>query len=128
VSAVRRVNDCLQPTWEEAERLLLRLPEEPGTQMSLEAADDTWLIVEYVGDIGYFVCSSLATERDYFNLIDSRLGDAITEGDLAHERHAFPRYALVGQEVMLRAAKAFFERGERDPSCEWVPERDAFYD
>jgi hypothetical protein len=122
------VNDCLQPTWDETERLLVRLSEKPGTQVSLEAADGTWLIVEYVADIGYFVCGSLATERDYFNLIDSRLGDTITEGDLAHERHTFPRYALVGRETMLRATRTFFERGQRDAGCEWVPEREAFYE
>jgi hypothetical protein len=29
---------------------------------------------------------------------------------------------------MLRAVKTFFERVERDSGCEWVPERDAFYE
>src|SRR6516164_1768005 len=114
VPAVRRVNDCLQPTWDETARLLMQLPEKPGTQVSLEVVDDTWLIAECVSDLGYFVCVSIANERDYFNLIDSRLGDAITDGELALERHTFPRFALVGQETMLQAAKTFFESGARD--------------
>jgi hypothetical protein len=127
VPAVRRVNDCLQPTWDDTEWLLLRLPDSLGTQVSLEVGDDHWLIVEHVGNVGYFVCGSVPTEHDYFNLIDSRLGDTITEGDLALERTTFPRYALVGQEIMLLAAKTFFESGERNQGCEWVPEKDAFY-
>jgi hypothetical protein len=127
VAAVRRVNDCPHPSWDATQRLLLRLPDMHGTQVSLEAGDDHWLIVEHVGDFGYFVCGSLPTDCDYFNLIDSRLGDAISEGDLALERTTFPRYALVGQEIMLRAARTFFESGERDQRCEWVPESDAFY-
>jgi hypothetical protein len=96
--------------------------------VSLEVGDNHWLIAEHVGDFGYFVCGIVPTARDYFNLIDSRLGDAITEGSLALERNTFPRYALVGQQTMLRAAKTFFESGERDQSCEWVPEREAFYE
>ena len=127
MAAVRRVNDCFEPTWEDAERLLLQLSDKHGTQVSLEVGDDHWLIVEHVEDFGYFVCGSVPTERDYFNLIDSRLGDGITEGSLVLERNTFPRYALVGQETMLRAAKTFFESGERDHHCEWVPEKDAFY-
>jgi hypothetical protein len=122
------VNDILQPTWDEVDQLLLQLPVRPGTQVSLDAGDDTWLVIEYVGDLGYFVCGGLARERDYFNLIDRGLGDAIVEGDLAHERHVFPRHALVGRDTMLRAAKTFYESGQWDPGCEWVPERDAFYD
>jgi hypothetical protein len=50
----------------------------------------------------------------------------VTEGDLALEPDTFRRYTLVRQETMLRAAKTFFERGQRDPGCAWVPERDAF--
>lgn len=126
--AVRRVNDNLQPTWNNTERLLLQLPDKHGTQVSLEVGDDHWLIVEHVGDFGYFVCGSVPTERDYFNLIDRQLGDAITAGCLALEHNTFPRYALVAQETMLRAAKTFFESGERDQRCEWVPEKDAFYE
>ena len=126
--AVRRVNDCFQPTWDDTERMLLQLAEKQGTQVSLEAGDDHWLIVEHVGDFGYFVCGSLPTERDYLNLIDSQLGDAIAVGYLAYERSTFPRYALVRQDTMLRAAKTFFESGERDQRCEWVPEKDAFYE
>ena len=52
--AVRRVNDSLQPTWEDAKRLLLRCREALGTQVSLDVGDDHWLIVEHVGDFGYF--------------------------------------------------------------------------
>jgi hypothetical protein len=122
------VNDSLQPTWGETEQLLLQLVGKPGTQVSLEVGDDHWLIVEYVEDFGYFVCGSVPAERDYFNLIDSRLGDEITEGFLAHERHSFPRHTLVGQETMLRAARTFFRSGERDPTCEWVSEPDALYE
>jgi hypothetical protein len=66
-------------------------------------------------------------DREYFNLIESGLGDEITEAYLAHELYSFPRYALVGQETLLRAARTFYETGQRDPNCEWVPERDAFY-
>jgi hypothetical protein len=66
------------------------------------------------------------TERDCFNLIDTQIGDTITEGDLALEPDTFPRYTLVRQKTMLRAAKTFFERGQRDPGCEWVPARDTF--
>jgi len=128
VPAVRRVNDHLLPTWDDAERLLLQLPENHGTQVSLEAGDDHWLIVEHVGDFGYIVCGSVPTERDCFNLIDIQIGDTIPEGDLALEPDTFPRDTLVRQKTMLRAAKTFFERGQRDPGCEWVPARDAFYE
>ncbi len=128
MAAVRRVNDCLQPTWDDTKRLLLQLPDQHGTQVSLEAGDDHWLIVEHVGEFGYFVCGNFPTERDYFNLIDSQLGDAISEGYLAFERNTFPRHALVGQETMLGAARTFFESGERDQRCDWVPERDAVYE
>ena len=47
MSAVRRVNDTFEPTWEDAERLLLQLPDKHGTQVCLEVGDDHWLIVEY---------------------------------------------------------------------------------
>jgi hypothetical protein len=67
------------------------------------------------------------SDRDYFNLIESRLGDEITQGDLANELNSFPRYALVSEETLLRAAKAFYETGQRDPNCEWVREKDANY-
>jgi hypothetical protein len=50
VPAVRRVNDCFEPRWEDAERLLLALPNNHGTQLSVEAGDDPWLIVEHDGD------------------------------------------------------------------------------
>jgi len=90
--AVRRVNDSLQPTWEDTERRSLQLPERHGTQVSLEVGADHWLIVEHVGDFGYFVCGSIPTERDYFNLIEAQLGDDITEGDPAFEPHSFPRH------------------------------------
>lgn len=62
--------------------------------MTLEVADDHYLIIEHVGDFGYFVCGSVSTERDYFNLDNTRLGDAITEGTLAFEQNKFRRYAL----------------------------------
>jgi hypothetical protein len=127
VPAVRRVNDCILPTWDETQRLLIQLRDKPGTQVSLEVADDTWFVFEYVEDFGYYMSGCGPSDRDYFNLIDSRLGDEITQGYLAHELNSFPRYALVGQETLLRAAKTFFESGDRDPSCEWVPERDASY-
>jgi hypothetical protein len=78
--------------------------------------------------IGYIVCGSVPTERDCFNLIGTQIGDTITEGDLALEPDTFVRYTLVRQKPMLRAAKTFFERGQRDPGCEWVPARDAFYE
>jgi len=104
------------------------LPGNLGTQVSLEVGDDHWLIIEHVGDVGYFVCSSLPTDRNCFNLIDPGLGDAITEGWLALERYTFPRYALVGQEMMLKAARTFFETGVRDLNGEWVSGKDAFYE
>ena len=107
---MRRVNDCLLPTWGDAERRLLQLRENRGTQVSLEAGDGHWLIVEHVGDFGYIVCGSVPTERDCFNLIDTQIVDTITEGDLPLEPPTLPRYTLVRQKTMLRAAKTFFER------------------
>jgi hypothetical protein len=107
---------------------LLRLQDEPGTQVSLEVDDDTFFVVEYVEGFGYYMSGCVWSDRGCFNLIESRLGDEITEGYLAHELNSFPRYALVSQETLLRAARTFYETGQRDPGCEWVPERDAIYD
>lgn len=128
MSAVRRVNDCFDPTWEVTQQLLLELQHKPGTQVSLEVDDETWFVIEYVKGVGYFMSGCSPSDRDYINLIDSQLGDEITEGTLAHEPNLFPRYALVGEDLLLQAAKTFFEFGIRDPNCEWVPESDAFYD
>ena len=125
--AVRRVNDCFQPTWEETHRLLLQLQDKPATQVSLEVDDDICFVVEFVEGFGYYMIGCGTSDRDYFNLIESRLGDDITEARLAHELMSFPRYTLVSEDILLRATKTFFESGVRDPSCEWVLERDAHY-
>jgi hypothetical protein len=93
----------------------------------LEVDDEAFFVVEHVEGCGYYMSGCGPSDREYFNLIESRLGDEITEGRLAHELVSFPRYALVSQERLLRAAKTFFESGDRDPTCEWVPERDAMY-
>jgi hypothetical protein len=45
-----------------------------------------------------------------------------------YERLSFLRYALVGQDTMLRGTRTFFETGRRDPGCKWGLERDAFSD
>jgi Immunity protein Imm1 len=125
---VRRVNDCFHPTWEETQPLLLGLRDRPATQVSLEVDDEVFFVIEYVQGAGYFMSGCGPSDREYFNLVESSLGDEVTPGALAHENRSFPRYALVGAETLLRAARTFFETGQRDPTCEWVPERDAFYD
>ncbi|MBP3956074.1 hypothetical protein J8F10_12350 [Gemmata sp. G18] len=126
--AVHRVNNNLQPSWAETERLLLELQHRPATQVSLEADSNAFFVIEYVQGLGYYMSGCAPSDRDYFNLIESRLGDEAVEGRLVHEQYFFARYALVSQDVVLRAAKRFFEHGDRDPGCEWVPERDVTYD
>jgi hypothetical protein len=126
--AVRRVNDCFHPTWQETQRWLLELQANPATQVSLQVGDDVFFVIEYVQGGGYFMTGCGPSDRDYVNLVDRTLGDEITPGTLCHETYLFPRYALVGPDTLLRAARTFFETGERDPTCEWVPERDAFYE
>lgn len=126
--AVWRVNNNRSPSWDETERLLLELQHKPATQVSLETDSNSFLVIEYVQGLGYYASGCAHGDRNYFNLIESRLGDEAVEGYLVHQRHLFARYALVGQEAVLRAAKRFFEHGDRDPGCEWVLECDVTYD
>jgi hypothetical protein len=125
--AVSRVDDCVEPTWEETQLLLLALPDRPSTQVILAVDNDTWFVVEYVQGAGYFMTGCGPTDREYFNLVDLGLGDGITPGVLAHEDNLFPRYALVGPDLLLRAVRTFFETGQRDPTCDWLPETAAYY-
>src|SRR5262249_4640474 len=55
MAVVRQVHDRLQPTWDETERLLLRLRDRPGTQVSLEVNDQAFFVVEYVEAFGYYL-------------------------------------------------------------------------
>jgi hypothetical protein len=128
MAAVKRVNDCFQPTWEDTQQLLLRLQDQTATQVSLTVDEDVFLVIEYVQGPGYFMSGCGPSDRDYYNLIDSSLGDEITVGALALENYCFPRYALVGQVTLLQATKSFFETSKRDSTCEWVPESNAFYE
>jgi hypothetical protein len=125
--AVSRVNDCFNPTWDLTQRLLIELQSRPGTQVSLHVDDDTCLIIEFVEGFGYYAIGSWPSDRDYFNLIESRLGDEITEGHLAHELICVPRHTLVSQATLIRAAKTFYDTGERESTCEWVTENEAHY-
>lgn len=51
LAAVLRVNDCFHASWDDTRRLLVGLSDEQGTQVSLDAGEGHWLIVEYVKNV-----------------------------------------------------------------------------
>lgn len=113
------------PAWEVAEDRLLGLQDEEA--ISFHVDDDTWLIVLHAAGLGYRVTGCGIGERDYFTLIDRRLGDEPVTAFDGGNTNEYPRYSFVSEPLLLTALKTYYDTGQRDSDCEWVPERDSIY-
>lgn len=113
------------PTWERVRACLLDLRD--GGSASVDAGDDTWLIVLHIAELGYLVTGCGEGERDYFTLIERSLGDDPVTAFDGGNTNEYPRYSFVSKPVMLGALATFYATGQRDREYEWVPEEDAVY-
>jgi hypothetical protein len=93
----------------------------------VDAGQDAWLIVLRNAELGFLVTGCGIGEREYFTLIDRALGDDPVTAFDGGNTNDHPRHAFVSESLMLRAVAAFYETGQRDEGCEWVPDRDAMY-
>jgi hypothetical protein len=113
-------------TWEEVQSRLLGLRD--GESISLDADDESWLIVLRISEFGYLVTGCGIGERDYFTLIERSLGDEPVSAFDGGDTRIFVRYAFVSESVLLRVARTYFQTGERDRGYEWVLDGDAIYE
>lgn len=117
--------DTPNPSWETVEEC----PRHPETwtndEISLHSGDeDSWLIVTHQPDVGFTVMGCGVDDRDYFDLADHSLGEAPTSFSYHGETSSLPRFLFVGEEMMLRAMRFFYETGRRDGSLSWWNERE----
>jgi hypothetical protein len=113
-------------SWEVAKNRLSGLKD--GESVTLDAGPDAFLIVLVIADLGYYVTGCGVREKDYFTLVERSLGDDPVTAFNGGDTNVYPRHTFVTQTLMLRAAQAYHQNGQRDPACEWVPEEDAVYD
>jgi hypothetical protein len=99
-----------------------------GKSVTVDGNDDTWLIVMFFAERGYLVVGHASNDKEYFNLIDRRLGDDIVTAFDGGDTRQFPRYVFIGEPLLLKAVETFFWSGRRDETCEWVNDREATYD
>lgn len=109
------------PSWEDIEKMILSLVEKEKTLVTIGNYDDGYYMAIGGGDRGQYIAyvSYDDEERIYNLIVSSKNGKEVVELVVGGQRGKFPLKMCVTQNMVLSAAKRFFENQELDPCLEW---------
>lgn len=109
------------PTWEDVEKMISSLDGWNRTLVTFGNDDEGYYMAIGGGKDGrYITYASYNDEEELYNLVNQTGSkEELVELVVGGQRGNFPERNCVTQDMVLSAAKRFFETQEADPNMEW---------
>jgi hypothetical protein len=123
--SVKWMNEQENPDWTSIVAAIHDLPNHDDDRyVTVNVDDDSWFVVYYVPNLGYYLSGCGIGERDYFTLTCPPEGRDPVRVWMAGEHITRPRKAFVPETVALQALRHYFDTGQKDSSLAWEREND----
>jgi Immunity protein Imm1 len=112
--------DVPNPSWQQIESAIRALDGKRRTMAVLSAGGE-WHLAVGGGSANRYVVYMTFDNMSFLNLLSRDKADQKVTLFVGGQDSLFPDNAVVDITLALRAAKAFAETGQPDPSCKWLP-------
>ena len=111
-------DDVPDPSWQEIESAIRVLDGKKRTIVTLDAGGE-WHLAVGGGSANRYVVYMTFDNMSFLNLLSREKADRTVTLFVGGQDSLFPDNTVVDIALALRAAKAFAETGQADPSCKW---------
>lgn len=111
--------DVPNPSWQQIESAIRALDGKRRTMAVLSAGGE-WHLAVGGGSSNRYVVYMTFDNMSFLNLLSREKADRTVTLFVGGQDSLFPDNTVVDIALALRAAKAFAETGQADPSCKWA--------
>jgi hypothetical protein len=111
--------DVTNPSWQQIEFAIRALDGKKRTIVTLSAGGE-WHLAVGGGSSNRYVVYMTFDNMSFLNLLSREKADRTVTLFVGGQDSLFPDNTVVDIALALRAAKAFAETGQADPSCKWA--------
>jgi hypothetical protein len=104
------------PSWQDVIQAIHRLDGDRFTEVNLADTDSTGLVIS--GGAGRYLCERMQLENNYLLLDPSKPEELLVR--IMRDGDEYPGNWTVDLEMVVKAARTFFETGEIDTSLTWL--------
>ena len=111
-----------EPSWEEVRQAIDRLGEDGASMVLMAGEEEVPHLCIGGGKGGQYILYVTLADGKFYSAVDPEGNDQPVQVLTGGELREFPARLCVGEAIVLRAARTFYESGELEPSVSWSDE------